>query len=68
MAIHSATGVANQMPDTPNKIGNPIKQITIKTKDLENANTADTNPLFNAVNMPLEKILKPKKNKAMLQI
>ncbi len=42
--------------------------ISINTKDLEKASTAETTPLDNAVNIPLAKILKPMKNKAIVQI
>ncbi len=41
---------------------------SINTKDLENASTADTTPLDNAVNIPLAKILKPMKSNAIVQI
>ena len=42
--------------------------ININTKDLENARTAEITPLDNAVNIPLEKILKPIKKSAIVQI
>ena len=48
--------------------GSTIIVISIKTKDLANARTAETIPFDNAVNMPLAKILKPIKNNAMVQI
>ena len=41
---------------------------SMNTKDLENASTAETTPLDNAVNIPLAKILKPMNNSAMVQI
>ncbi|MEE1442558.1 MAG: hypothetical protein UGF43_02895 [Blautia sp.] len=47
--------------------GRSKRQIIINTKDLEKAKIAETTPLFNAVNKPLEKILKPIKNRAILQ-
>lgn len=42
--------------------------ININTNDLENARTAEINPLDNAVNIPLAKILKPINKSAMVQI
>ena len=67
-AISSAAGVASQIPFTPRSSGSTIMVISIKTNDLENANTAETTPFDNAVNMPLAKILKPINNKAIVQI
>ncbi len=54
-AINSAAGVASQIPVTPSMSGNTIMVISINTKDLENASTAETTPLDNAVNIPLAK-------------
>ena len=67
-AISSAAGVASQIPFTPKISGSTIIVININTNDLENARTAETIPLDNAVNIPLAKILKPIKNSAMVQI
>ena len=67
-ANSSAAGVASHIPVTPNNKGRRSKHVTINTKDREKARTAETIPLFNAVNIPLEKILNPINNKAMLQI
>ena len=53
MAISSAAGVASQIPVTPKTAGRTIMVMSINTKDLENARTADTIPLDRAVNMPL---------------
>ena len=62
-AIISATGVASQIPLTPRTAGSTSIVISIKTKDLENARTAETAPLDSAVNIPLAKMLKPIKSK-----
>ncbi|WP_330065569.1 hypothetical protein [Blautia sp.] len=67
IAIASASGLASQIPVTPKMAGRSKRQIIINTKDLEKAKIAETTPLFNAVNKPLEKILKPIKNRAILQ-
>lgn len=56
-AINSAAGVASQIPFTPKISGSTIIVISINTNDLENARTAETIPLDNAVNIPLAKIL-----------
>ena len=67
-AISSAAGVASQIPFTPKTAGNTSIITSINTKDLENANTAETIPLDNAVNIPLAKMLNPIKNSAIVQI
>ena len=67
IAIPSASGLASQIPVTPKKAGKSRRQITINTKDLEKARTAETIPLFKAVNKLLEKILNPIKHRAILQ-
>ena len=67
-AISSAAGVASQIPFTPRSAGSTSIVININTKDREKARTAETTPLDNAVNIPLAKILKPIKSKAMVQI
>lgn len=67
-AINSAAGVASQIPFTPKISGSTIIVISINTNDLENARTAETIPLDNAVNIPLAKILKPIKNNAAVHI
>ena len=67
-AISSAAGVAIQIPFTPRIMGSTIIAASINTKDLENARTAETIPLDNAVNIPLAKILNPIKRRAAVQI
>lgn len=67
-AISSAAGVASQIPFTPIITGSASMAISINTKDLENARTAETIPLDKAVNIPLAKILKPIKRSAAVQI
>lgn len=67
-AISSAAGVASQIPFTPRMRGSTIIVISMNTKDLENARTAETIPLDSAVNIPLVKILNPIKSSAMVQI
>lgn len=67
-AISSAAGVANQIPFTSKSNGSTTMVISINTNDLENARTADTIPLDNAVNVPLAKILNPIKNNAIVHI
>lgn len=68
IANNSANGVASHIPVTPNNNGKTNKQIIMKTKERENARIAEIIPLFNAVNIPLEKMLKPINNRAILQI
>ncbi len=68
IAISSAAGVASQIPVTPKNNGSANKQITMNTKEREKARIAETIPLFKAVNIPLEKILNPINNNAILQI
>lgn len=53
---------------TPKNNGSANKQITMNTKEREKARIAETIPLFKAVNIPLEKILNPINNNAILQI
>ena len=67
-AINSAAGVASQIPFTPIIRGSTIIVIIINTNDRENARTAETTPLDNAVNSPLANILKPIKRSAAEQI
>lgn len=67
-AISSAAGVASQMPFTPKNKGSANIATSINTKDLENARTAETTPLDNAVNIPLAKILKPINSSAIVHI
>ncbi len=56
------------MPFTPRSIGSTSMVISINTKDLENASTAETTPFESAVNIPLAQILKPIKKIAKVQI
>ena len=42
--------------------------ISMNTNDRENARTAETTPFDSAVNIPLAKILKPIKKRAIVQI
>lgn len=67
-ASSSAAGLASQIPVTPKRAGRARRQTIIKTKDLVKASTADTIPLFKAVNIPLEKILNPINKRAVVQI
>ena len=67
-AISSAAGVASQTPFTPKNKGSTIIVINMNTKDLENARTAETTPLDNAVNIPLANILNPMNRSAMVHI
>ncbi len=60
--------MASQIPFTPKRSGSTIIVISINTKDLENARTAETTPLDSAVNIPLAKILNPINNSATVQI
>ena len=67
-AVNSAAGTASHAPVTPNRAGSISMAITIKTKDLEKARTAEINPLDSAVNIPLMNTLKPIKISATEQI
>ena len=67
-AISSAAGVASHMPFTPKSNGSTIIAASINTKERENARTAETTPLDNAVNIPLAKMLYPIKHSAMVHI
>ena len=67
-AISSAAGVASQIPFTPKNTGSTIIVISINTKDLEKAKTAETIPLESAVNIPLANILSPIKRRAIVHI
>ena len=57
-------------PDSGNarRAGRARRQMIIKTKDLVKASTADTIPLFRAVNIPLAKILNPINKSAVVQM
>ena len=68
IASNSATGVASHIPVTLNNNGNTNKDITINIKEREKAKIAEIIPLFKAVNIPLEKMLNPINNNAILQI
>ena len=68
IANNSATGVASHIPVILNNNGNTNKDITINIKEREKAKIAEIIPLFKAVNMPLEKMLNPINNNAILQI
>ena len=68
IAISSAAGFASQIPVTPRRAGRARRQMIIKTKDLVKASTADTIPLFRAVNIPLAKILNPINKSAVVQM
>ena len=67
-AMASATGVANQIPFTPQIAGNTSMVMIRKTKEREKASTAETSPLEMAVNMALPKILNPTKSSAKEQM
>ncbi len=56
------------MPFTPRIKGSTIMVMSINTNDLENARTAETIPLDNAVNIPLAKMLNPIKHNAAVHI
>lgn len=64
--MNSATGVAIQTPCTPKNRGRMPIVMSMNTKERENASTAETLPLDKAVNMPLMKMLKPMKNRAIV--
>ena len=66
--ITASSSAAGQIPVTPKRAGRARRQTIIKTKDLVKASTADTIPLFKAVNIPLEKILNPINKRAVVQI